>query len=179
MKFLKWLLIIIAVLAVVLVVVGFLLPQTRHVERSITVNATKDTVFNQVNNLQNFNNWSPWAAIDPNASYTFTGPNSGVGATMAWDSQMPEVGSGTYKIIESNYPNAVKFEMKFGQEQMPAESSFLLDEISYEETRVTWTFDVDFGNDLMGRYVGYFLMEGAVGPQYEKGLQNLKQIVEG
>ena len=179
MKFLKWLLIIIAVLAVILVVVGFLLPQTKHVERSITVEATKDTVFNQVNNLQNFNNWSPWAEIDPNASYTYTGPNSGVGATMAWDSQMPEVGSGTYKIVESNYPNLVKIEMKFGQEQIPAESSFILEELSYDQTRVTWTLDADFGNDLIGRYMGFFLMERAVGPQYEKGLKNLQDIVEG
>ncbi|HEY9030655.1 MAG TPA: SRPBCC family protein [Kangiella sp.] len=179
MKFLKWLLIIIAVLAVILVVVGFLLPQTRHVERSITVAATKDTVFNQVNNLKNFNNWSPWSDIDPNASYSFTGPQSGVGATMAWDSQMKEVGSGTYKIVESNYPNLVKFEMKFGQEQTPAESSFILEEISYAETRVTWTLDADFGNDLIGRYMGFFLMEKAIGPQYEKGLDNLKDVVEG
>ncbi|MHC9509794.1 SRPBCC family protein [Kangiella sp. M94] len=178
MKFLKWLLIIIVALAVILVAVGFMIPQQQHVERSITVSATKDTVFNQVNNLQNFNNWSPWADLDPNASYTFTGPQSGVGATMAWDSQVAEVGSGTYKIIESNYPNLVKFEMKLGQEQMPAESSFILEEISYEETRVTWTLDIDFGNNLIGRYLG-LMMDGAVGAQYEKGLKNLKDVVEG
>lgn len=177
MKFLKWLLIIIAALAVVLVVVGFMLPQQRHIERSITVDAMKDTVFNQVNNLQNFNNWSPWSDIDPNTTYTFTGPQSGVGATMAWDSQMPEVGSGTYKIVESNYPNVVKFEMKFGREQMPAESAFNLEEISYDQTRVTWSLDVDFGNNLIGRYLG-LMMDGAVGPQYEKGLKNLQKIVE-
>lgn len=178
MKFLKWLLIIIAVLAVVLVVVGFILPQQRHVERSITISAMKDTVFNQVNNLQNFNNWSPWSDIDPKTSYSFTGPQSGVGATMAWDSQMEEVGSGTYKIIESNYPNLVKFEMKFGQEQMLAFSSFTLEEVGVEQTRVTWSFDIDFGNNLIGRYFG-LMMDGAVGPQYEKGLDNLKDVVEG
>lgn len=178
MKFLKWLLIIIAVLAVVLVVVGFILPQQRHVERSITIAAMKDTVFNQVNNLQNFNNWSPWSDIDPNTSYSYTGPQSGVGATMVWDSQMKEVGSGTYKIIESNYPNLVKYEIKFGQEQVPAFSSFTLEEVGIEQTRVTWSFDIDYGNNLIGRYLG-LMMDGAVGQQYQKGLENLKDVVEG
>ena len=177
MKFLKWLLITIVVLAIVLVVVGFLLPQQRHIERSITVSATKDTVFNQLNNLQNFNNWSPWAGLDPDTTYTFTGPQGGVGATMAWDSQMQEVGSGTYKIIESNYPNQVKIEMKFGQEKMLAYSGFTLVDIGADETRVTWSFDIDFGNNLIGRYIG-LMMDSAIGSQYEQGLKNLKAVVE-
>ncbi|WP_223671278.1 SRPBCC family protein [Kangiella shandongensis] len=177
MKILKSLLLIIAAIAIVLIVVGLFLPQKAHVERSITVDAPRDAVFQQVNTFKDYNSWSPWYQRDPNAKYEFTGPESGVGAKMAWESDNSQVGNGSQEIVESDYPSHVKTKLLFGEDPNPGYAVFTLEEIDVQKTKLTWSFDADFGYNIMGRYFGVF-MDDMLGPDYEKGLQSLKQKIE-
>ena len=177
MKFLKNLFIVIAVLAIVIIIVGFFLPKTAHVERSITINASQDKVFQQVNTFDDYNNWSPWYKMDPDAKYEFSGPDSGVGAMMSWDSENAQLGTGSQKIVESTYPKLVKTELLFGEDPKPGYATFELEELGPRETKVTWSFDADFGNNIVGRYFGVFL-DSMLGSTYEEGLQALKEEVE-
>ncbi|AOE50563.1 SRPBCC family protein [Kangiella sediminilitoris] len=177
MKILKNLLLIIAAIAIVLIVVGFFLPQTAHVERSITIDASRDTVFQKVNSFEDYNSWSPWFERDPNAAYQYSGPDSGVGAKMSWQSDNPQVGNGTQEIIESDYPEYVKAEIYFGEEPEPSYAEFIIEEVGIQKTKLTWTFDIDFGSNLIGRYYGIF-MDDMLGPEYQKGLRSLKQQIE-
>ena len=48
---------------VALLVLAFLLPNKIKLERSLLVAAPADSVFNQVNNLQNWIVWNPWQNI--------------------------------------------------------------------------------------------------------------------
>lgn len=173
MKFLKRFFIVLVVLLIVLGVVGFFLPQTAHVERKVIIDANINTVFEQVNSMRNFHAWSPWTEKDPNAEYVFNGPLAGQGSKMAWVSQLSEVGQGSQEIVESTYPTFVKTELYFGEDPNPGFASFRLEEISLNETQVIWSFDADFGNNVIGRYFG-LMMDGMLGPEYEKGLENLK-----
>lgn len=177
MKILKNLLLIIAALAIVLIVVGLFLPQTAHVERSITIDASRDTVFQQVNTFEDYNSWSPWFELDPNAQYEFTGPEAGVGAKMSWTSDEPKVGNGSQEIVESEYPDHVKTKLLFGEDPNPGFAVFTLEELDGQQTKLTWSFDADFGYNIMGRYFGIF-MDDMLGPSYEKGLNSLKQKIE-
>ena len=177
MKFLKNLFIVIAVIAIVLIVVGFFLPKDVHVERSITIDAAPDTVFQQVNTFSSYNSWSPWFQRDPEAEYTYSGPDSGVGAMMSWKSDNPQVGNGSQEIVESTYPKLVKTKLLFGDDPEPGYAVFELEELAPRQTKLTWSFDVDFGNNIIGRYFGLF-MDDMLGPDYEKGLQSLKDKIE-
>jgi hypothetical protein len=177
MKFLRNLFIVIAVIAVVLIVVGFFLPQTAHVERSIVVNASPDTVFQEVNTFEEYNDWSPWFKRDPDAVYEYSGADSGVGAKMSWKSDDPQVGNGSQEIIESTYPKHVKMELFFGEDPKPGYASFNLKELGPNQTELTWSFDADFGNNIIGRYFGIF-MDDMLGPDYEQGLESLKAKIE-
>ncbi|NVJ67324.1 MAG: SRPBCC family protein [Gammaproteobacteria bacterium] len=177
MKFLKWFLIILVSLLIILAVVGFFLPQKVHLERSIIIGANRDTVFTQINSMQNFNQWSPWYKLDPNANYQYSGPDAGKGNRMSWSSQDPNVGKGSQEIVESQYPSLVRTELLFGDDPNPGYAEFSIEEITYTQTRVTWGFDADFGNNIVGRYFGLFL-ESMLGPQYEEGLKALKEQVE-
>ncbi|PXF63386.1 SRPBCC family protein [Kangiella spongicola] len=177
MKFLKNFLIVIAVLAIALVIVGFFLPKMVHVERSIVINASQDKVFQQVNSFEDYNSWSPWYKLDPEAKYEYSGPDSGVGAMMSWDSEDSQVGSGSQKIIESQYPSLVKSELLFGEDPNPAYATFVLEELGPKETKVTWSFDADFGDNIIGRYFG-LMMDSMLGPSYEEGLESLKAEIE-
>ncbi|NVK21174.1 MAG: SRPBCC family protein [Kangiellaceae bacterium] len=177
MKFLKWFFIILATLVAILVIAGFFLPKESHVERSTTINASMDTVFQQVNSFQNFNQWSPWVEKDPNATYTYSGPDAGVGNKMAWASELREVGSGSQEIVESDYPRHVKTKLYFGDDPNPGYATFTLEELGPKQTKLTWSFDADFGSNIVGRYFG-LMMDGMLGPEYEKGLAKLKSTLE-
>jgi effector-binding domain-containing protein len=175
MKFLKKFLLFLALLAVLLIVVGFFLPSTAHVERSITIGAPPCTIFAVVNTFQTFNEWSPWYELDPNTRYTFSGPPIGPGAKMSWTSDNPDVGNGSQEIVASEPCTLVRTKLDFGEEGV-ADAFFRL-EPAGTATRATWGFDTDFGYNLIGRYFGLFF-DSMLGPDYEKGLQNLKTFAE-
>lgn len=175
MKLLKRLAIAVVFIIVAILVIGFLLPRTRHVERSVMIDAPAGVVFAQVNGFRHFNDWSPFVAVMPDATSTFEGPDFGVGAKMSWEvaGPNPEVGSQT--IVASTPYQRVDVELDLGR-QGKAQSAFLL-QPEDQGTRVTWTFDTDFGLDIPGRYRG-LLLDRKLGPLYAQGLSNLKRRAE-
>jgi len=175
MKILKMLLIGLLALVALLVIVGLFLPSTLHVERSTVISAPQSTVFALVNGYARFNEWSPWARIDPQTNYTYEGPVQGVGAKQAWESENSEVGVGSQVITASEPYRRVETELDFGS-QGTAQAYFDLT-AEGDATKVVWGFDTSFGYNLMFRYVGLF-MDGMLGPSYEEGLAGLKKLAE-
>ncbi|UTW45857.1 SRPBCC family protein [bacterium SCSIO 12696] len=172
MKVLK----VLSIVVVLLAVVGLCLPSTTHVERSTVIKAPQERVFEYVNNFQHFNQWSPWAAKDPNTRYQYSGPESGVGSKMAWQSDSDQVGSGSQEIIKSEPYNYVETTLDFGA-QGTANANYRITSTG-ELTSITWSFDTDHGWNLLSRGFG-LMMDGMLGPDYETGLANLKRVVEG
>lgn len=176
MGILKSLLKGLVVVAIVLVAVGFFLPSTVHVERSTTIDAPRSIVFRVLNDLRRFNDWSPWADIAPDETeYSFSGPDTGQGATMSWESDHPDVGAGAQTIVASQPHEYVEILLDFGDAGQ-ATSSFRLLSVP-DGTRLTWAFDTDFGYNLFERYLGLFF-DDWVGEDQERGLENLKALVE-
>ena len=95
---------------------------------------------------------------------------------MTWASDVPNVGNGTQEIVASTENARVDTALDFGEQGL-ANATFLL-EPSGEGTKVTWTLETDAGFNPMARYFG-LLLDGFVGPDYEKGLANLKAVAEG
>src|SRR5262245_25939459 len=108
MRIVRRVLIGLVVLVVLLAVIGFLLPGHAHVERSIAINAPQDKVFALVNGYKRFNEFSPWAELDPSTQYSYEGPEQGVGAKMSWTGASDKVGSGSNEIVESTAPSLVR-----------------------------------------------------------------------
>lgn len=175
MKFLKRFVLLILVLILAAIGIGYVLPDSAHVDRSVRIEAPPETVFPYVNDFRRFNEWSPWAGKDPDAEYTFEGPESGIGARMSWDSDNPDIGRGSNLITESRPPNRVTTRLDFGARGTA--TAYFDIEPTNEGSRVTWGFDAEFGDDIIGRYFG-LMMHYWVGSEYEQGLQNLKTIVE-
>jgi hypothetical protein len=174
MKTLKRVLIGLVTVIILVLVVGFALPHQVHVERSIVINAPQAQLFDALNGFKRFNEYSPWAALDPNTRYIYDGPESGVGAKMSWVSTDSKVGSGTNEIIESTPPDFIRTRLAFGDR--PAEASFKF-EPADGGTRVTWGFDCDLGANPIAHYFG-LMFDKWIGSDYEKGLANLKQVME-
>jgi len=175
-KIVKILLGVLLTLAVLLVIGGMLLPSEQHVERTVIVEAEPAEVFALVNDFREFNKWSPWAEYDPEGTrYEFGGPATGVGSTMSWSSEHPNVGSGMQEIVDSQPDKMVRTRLVFDGFDTPSYATFELAPTD-GGTRVTWSFDANLDN-MVGRYMG-LMMDQWVGADYERGLERLKELVE-
>jgi len=169
----------VAILAVV--VGGFLLvvasqPDEINVSRTTTINAAPAVVFQQVNDLHQWEQWSPWMELDPDMKIEYTGPRSGEGAAYAWDGD-DNVGAGTLKITESTPQKKVAFSLKFErpfEDQSTAAFHFAP---AGEATEVTWEMHGE--NNFMGKVMSVFMdFEELIGKDFEKGLAKLKKVSE-
>lgn len=172
---LRWLGIAILGVVVAAIVVAFILPRHVIVARSVEIAAPPSAVFPLVGDLRRFNEWSPWADIDPETVYTFTGPIDGVGQTLNWESDDKRVGSGSMSITAIEPDRGVDTEVFFAEEGTALASMIL--EPAGTGTKVTWSLDTDLGFNPIARYFG-MMMDGMVGPDYEKGLARLKAVAE-
>lgn len=109
---LKKLLIGLGVLLAVFLIVVATRPDTYTVSRSLEMAAPPAVVFAQVNDFHKWDAWSPWAKLDPNQKVTFGGPESGKGATYAWEGN-DDVGAGRMTIEDSSADAKVKIKLEF------------------------------------------------------------------
>jgi hypothetical protein len=93
---------------------------------------------------------------------------------MEWASTHPSVGTGRSEIVLVQADRLVRMELEFGTGATYAD--ILLDPVN-GSTRVTWSFHADFGFSPVMRWVGLFF-DGLIGPDYERGLANLKVLAE-
>ncbi|MEM6408386.1 MAG: SRPBCC family protein [Pseudomonadota bacterium] len=176
MRLVKWILGTLAVVIVGLVAVGMLLPREVTVERQTAIAAPADKIFPHVNNLKANEAWSPWLGIDPNVETTYSDIAEGVGAKMSWTSDHPQVGNGSMEVIESVPNESVKNALDFGDMGTAVADYKLVEEGGV--TTVTWGLTADMGAGPIGRWMG-LMMDDWVGADYERGLSNLKALVEG
>lgn len=162
-------------LVVVVVAAAYILPRQIEVERSVIIAAEPDEIFPHLNSLKAFNAWSPWADLDPDTVYVFSGPETGKGARSDWSSENPAVGSGSQEITESELNKSIRTRLDFGPDGT-ADGFYELTRVE-TGTLVTWGFGTDMGNSPVGRYVG-LMMDKWVGADFEKGLNRLKALVE-
>lgn len=172
MKILKRVLIFI----VAIIAIGFLMPGTTHVERSIEIHAPAPKIYEQINELKNWTNWSPWAKLDPNTVWHYSEPSSGTGAYYTWESSKKEVGSGKLTLLEAKPYELIRYKMEF-KDMGESLADFKFSAKDSTSTKVVWSFDNDNGLNPFQRWIGLF-MDKLLGPDFEKGLANLKANAE-
>ena len=92
---------------------------------------------------------------------THEGATEGVGAKMAWASEVGQVGTGTQAITLSVPDERVAYRVGFGG-MAPAGAYFDL-EPAGDGTLVTWTLAADIGMNPDGRWMGRLMMDGIAG----------------
>ncbi len=175
MKVLKMLVLGLIGLVVALAVIGLALPRNVHIERSTVIAAKPATVYTYLNGWKNFNDWSPWAALDPNTKYTYEGPETGVGARQSWFSDDPHVGNGSQEITAVDTDKAITIKLMLPDMEPSVVTQTLIPE--GEGTKVIWAMDADMGASPLNRWFG-LLLEKFIGPDYEKGLAKMKPLIE-
>lgn len=164
-------LLIIVLLVTVAAVFISLRPAEYTVSRSETVPRPPEAVFAMVNNFHEWEKWSPWAKLDPQMTTTYSGPESGVGASYAWQGNS-DVGSGKMTITESNPYEKVGIRLEFIDPfASVAQTDFRFEPVP-NGTKVTWMMEGH--NGFIEKAFTLFMdMDALIGADFEKGLNQM------
>jgi hypothetical protein len=133
-------------------------------------------VFAQVNELRQWEAWSPWAKLDPAMKQTYEGPASGAGAVSAWCGNR-KVGEGRNTIVESRAPELIRLKLEFLRPFKCTNDVEFTFQFNGRGTVVTWSMTGK--NNFMGKAFGLFMnMDKMVGGDFERGLAAMKSAVE-
>jgi hypothetical protein len=160
-----------AVVIIGFVIVVALRPSDFRVSRSAAIGAPPDLVFPQVNDLHNWEAWSPWAKMDPHAQTTYEGPPSGVGAAFTWSGNN-NIGAGRMTITESQPNELVRFRLDFLRPFKGTNVAEFTFKPEAGQTRLTWTMSGSYS--FIPKAMGLFInCDKMVGDQFETGLAQL------
>ena len=165
-----------AALLVIFLIVAAFQPEDFRVERSIVISAPAAYAFEQVNDLHKWQEMSPYAKLDPAATYTFSGPPAGVDAAMAWSGNS-QVGVGKMTITESRPNELIKIRLDF---EKPFKSVGYAD-FSFKPTgnQTTATWSMTGKKIFITKAMGLIMsMDKMIGGQFEDGLASLKKLAE-
>ena len=152
-------------------------PNEFHVERSITIQAPPAKVYPWLEDPQKTLVWSPWEKKDPQMKKTFSGAAKGVGAVYEWSGNK-EIGSGRLEIIEAVAPSKVVMNMHFIT-PMDGHSvaEYTVTPADGGGSVVTWS--ISGPQPFLSKLVCVFMnMDKMIGGEFEKGLGDLKAVVE-
>jgi len=178
MKILFVIIIVVLSIIALLLLTGLFLKKEYMVTREVIVNKSKIFVFEYIKLLKNQNNYSVWAAMDPNMKKEFSGTDGTAGFVSAWDSEDKNVGKGEQEILKVTDGEKVDYKIHFIK---PFESvsyaSMSVIPVSDTETKIQWVFNgkMKYPMNLMLLFMN---MEKMIGKDLENGLHNLKVILE-
>lgn len=169
---------ILVILALILAGLAFVVlqPSAFAVSRKVMIVAPVEKVFPRINTLRNWQEWSPWAKLDPEQQVAFEGPESGVGAIMRWQGNS-QVGRGAMAIIDSKPISDVRLRLDFVQPyETTSFAAFKLEPVD-GGTEVTWTMNGERG--LIEKIVWMTAgVQTDIEKRFDAGLQNLKRVVQ-
>lgn len=166
------------------VIVGIFLPSHGHIQRSLSISHDPHQIYDVLNNFRRFDEYAGVVlkAEDPGLQLSVSGAPYGPGAKVNWSGGIDHVASTTLTNVSGNLaPNGA------GQIVWAMDSAswrghnkqFTLDlEPTHNQrlTRVTWSYDVDYGWNLLDRYSRFFL-RGAPDTLLQYGLNNLQNTL--
>jgi hypothetical protein len=173
---LKKILIALAATILVFLTVVAMQPAEFRVVRSATIAAPAAAVFAQVNDFHKWEAWSPWAKIDPAMKQAYGGAGAGVGAMYTWTGNK-EVGEGRMTVTESRPDEFIKIRLEFLKPFAATNTAEFTFKADGDRTAVTWS--MTGRNNFVGKAICLFMnMDKMVGTEFEKGLAQIKSVVE-
>ena len=169
--------IVIGLIVIVIAILVFAAtkPATYHVERSTTIAATREKITPLLDDFHNWNQWSPWAKLDPNMHVSYSGAPAGQGAIYEWEGNS-KVGKGRMEILAAE-PTVTSIRLDFLAPFVTHNPTNFVLRPEGSSTQVTWTMDGPntFASKLMSVFVS---MDKMIGKDFDTGLNQLKFAAE-
>ena len=174
MKILRYTIIIVIGLVIILWGISFLLSRSYTVGRSIVIEAPVDNVFTFVSDLRKWKYWSPWLTPDPNMVIHYNDRIVGNKSRMSWRSKNIGEGNVVIEIKERNKRIAYSLFLEGFENKIHGE--FLFDSVN-GSTQIRWIDKGDLGPSPLSKYY-ILVIENTIGSDFEKGLKDLKKVME-
>lgn len=174
----KKILLVIVILLAIPLLAALLVKQHYQVTAEVVIKQPKILVFDYIRFLSNQDNFSVWAAMDPNMQKTSQGVDGTVGYIAGWHSENPDVGSGEQEIRAITEGERIDYELRFFQPFASVSPAYLQTEaLTEQQTRVTWGFagHMPYPMNLMLLFMD---VEDMITTDLQQGLDNLKLILE-
>jgi len=168
-------------IALTVVVVAFaaivaMQPSEFQVSRTATIAAPAPAVFAEVNDFRKWRAWSPYDELDPAMKRIYTGAPAGAGASYAWVGNS-QAGEGRATIIDSRPNDLIRIQLDFVKPFAGTAFAEFAFRPAGDRTTVEWR--LAGRNNFLAKAVHLFLnMDRMVGGQFERGLAQLKSVVE-
>jgi hypothetical protein len=174
MKILKFIGMVLLLVVAIVLIAGAVMKKDFHFERSTTIAAPKDKVWDNVVMFRNHEKWSQWKEIDPNMKTEITGTDGTVGAKMSWTSTNDSVGNGSQtitKVSDGRVDTDLEFEGRGGSK------GFFTVTGDSTTSKVVWGMDMHI-NYPMNAIMPFFMTEKMMNSMFDKGLGMLKDVSE-
>lgn len=169
-------LVVIAIACIIVLMLALQKPVTFRVERKATIKAPADRIFEQINDLKAWEDWSPWEKKDPEMKHRYSASSVGSGAVCEWEGNR-QVGTGRMEIAQSVRPKKVTISLLFLKPFRSRSTAELELEPEGDATVVTWRMHGPA--ILASRIMSVFVdMDEMIGRDFEDGLKNLRREVE-
>jgi hypothetical protein len=158
-------------LVVVALAGAFLLPKKLHFSRTLTSQASAESIMALVGSNSGYQQFNPYRDTDPNLKIDLFGPVAGVGSGFAFEGKD---GKGTQTVAALDATSVV-YDIDLGFLGRPEQRIELVQQDA--GVLMTWSMTMDFGYNPVFRIFGLF-MESMMGPIVERGLTKLDQAAK-
>jgi hypothetical protein len=158
-----------AVLLLIVLAIGFLLPAEWQASASTVVDASAEDVYPFLDTPEGWRSWTAW----PDSGLTRSGPASGAGARISWNDD--ELGEGFFQIVDAVPFERVAYMVEVGNGAMRTQGALTLSD-EPGGILIAWSETGDLGrNPLMGYWA--FFMDRAQTAELERSLDRLGALV--
>ncbi|WP_162009706.1 SRPBCC family protein [Methylocystis heyeri] len=151
-------------------------PDSFSISRNSIIDAPAADVFESIGDFHKWEEWSPWAKLDPNAKRIFDGVPGVVGSSFEWAGNA-KLGAGRMTLLESVRDEMLRMRLTL---KRPIKATTLVTFALSPEgagTRLVWSMSGK--HDIFGKLFALFVdPDKFCGKDFERGLANLKKLVE-
>ena len=176
-RVLEWL-ISLVIVAALFVAIGVFLPSKRTVSHEVETNRPMSTVNDLLGGFTRFRDWNALINHDPKMQLSASGPMSGVGAKLSYQSNDRQVGSGTWEVVEVVPGERIVYALDTPGRGENKKMTFTFERTGQrnQNVKITQRYSVDYGWDLIGRYAGLYVTDN-VGDDIKRGLTKFGNLL--
>jgi Polyketide cyclase / dehydrase and lipid transport len=174
MKILKKILIGLVALIALALILALFIRKNYSLEREIVINKPKQEVFDYLKSIKNQSSWSTFMLMDPAMTHSYAGTDGEIGSSNTWKSKI--VGNGGQEFKKMVNGERIESELLF-EGGAPGFAILTTESLAETQTKVKWHMDgsMVYPTNLM---LLFHDMEGFIGNEYAKSLENLKKLLE-
>lgn len=171
-------LIALAIVVALFLLIGLLLPSSRHLTEEVETNRRISIVYDTISSMRRFDDWNVLPLQDPQMRTELTGPETGVGSAFEYQSDQRKLGTGKWEIVEAVPGKSVTYRLENPQRGRNKTMTYTLQPTgrNNRNVKITSTYHVDYGYDILGRYQGLYVPR-SVGDGMKMSLSRLSNML--